>query len=108
MKGMILPCKSIIFPKYSIVNTAVFDPSHMGVFDIAQSLYQNIEEGKIILCETIKNNQWYGHRIDFLLQRTESGWQPYVVEYDVEKPSPMKYDCDGQNMIRQTLITDIK
>ena len=100
----ILPCKSVIFPKWTVADTAFFSPSDKRLFAVSKSLYSNIEAGQTVLCETVENSQWYGHRIDFLLKRMDDDkWQPYIVEYDIGKPSPMWYDFNGKMFIKKEL-----
>jgi hypothetical protein len=103
------PVISIVFPKNTRVECAVFNPTIPLLFSKASALFDmegiDIEIGQTVLCETVKNNQWYGHRVDFILQRIENDWQPYIVEYDISKPAPLVPDLDKTKYLAKNLHT---
>lgn len=35
---------------------------------------------------------WSEHCLDYLLQKKEKGWQPYVASFDIDDERPLKYD----------------
>jgi hypothetical protein len=88
----LLPTISIVFPTNARVETAIFVASNDLRRDAARLRYHDVVVGTVILYDTMKNSQWFGHRVDFLLKKEEEGWRPYVSEYDIETKPPMKYD----------------
>lgn len=96
------PVISIIFPMNKRVQSEVFKPSCSNLFRhsiefISKLKKDTFVKGDRILCETVKNSQWYGHRLDFMIEKESEGevvegeekWQPYIVEYDISHGSPL-------------------
>jgi hypothetical protein len=104
------PVISIIFPMNKKVHSEVFKPSCSNLFTNSVSFLSKFNKhtfvkGDRVLCETIKNNQWYGHRIDFLLEKEDKEiWQPYIVEYDISRESPLPYRYNFEDDISRYLL----
>ena len=107
------PVISIIFPMNKKVQSEVFKPSCSNLFNYSVSFLskfnkQTFDKGDRVLCETVKNSQWYGHRIDFLLELLEKEdidiWQPYIVEYDISRESPLPYRYNFEDDISRYLL----
>lgn len=108
------PVISIIFPMNKRVQSEVFKPSCSNLFTHSVSFLAKLNrhtfsKGDRVLCETIKNNQWYGHRIDFLLEKEDEKedqeiWQPYIVEYDISRDSPLPYRYNFEDEISRYLL----
>ena len=108
------PVISIIFPMNKKVQSEVFKPSCTNLFTHSVSFLAKLKKntfvkGDRVLCETVKNNQWYGHRLDFLLEKDgeeddKDVWQPYIVEYDISKESPLPYRYNFEDEIAKYLL----
>lgn len=52
--------------------------------------------GTVILYHHTKHplEGWTQHCLDYLLKKTERGWQPYVSSFDIDDDRPLEYDID--------------
>ena len=80
----------IIFRDGSEKVEDIFKPCYEKLA-IAKWLYRDAKVGTIILYDHITHLDYHGHCLDFMIKRTEKGWQPYVSSFDVDDERPLQY-----------------
>ena len=73
----------------------VYRPKSKFDMMYARWLCRDAKIGTIVFYGCIQNLEYKEHCIDFLIQRTENGWQPYVTSYYMDDSNmPMGWHFD--------------
>lgn len=76
----------------------------------AKWLYREAKVGTVILYDHVAHLEYHGHCLDFIIKRTEEGWQPYVSSFDIDDKRPLEYHLQPGffTELSESLIENVK